>query len=432
MSFFFNNFPGFGGDDDDDGFSGFPGGFGKPKPKKDVDTTKYYKVLGVDKNCSQDDIKRAYKKLVRTKHPDKGGNEKEFQEIQVAYNTLSDEDKRKVYDEYGEEGIKEGMDGKGPSDIFDFFTGGRGGRNAKRKTKSVLQQMEVSLEYIYVGKEKYLEINRYRICPKCKGNGSKDPNANTKCTGCNGRGVKMVVQRMGNTILQSQQACPDCRGEGYVIKEHDKCTQCKGNKVNKESKMIKILLDKGAPDGKRYTFEGESDEMPGYEPGDVIIEIKIKKHKLFERAGADLTYTADISLLEALTGFQLLITHLDGRKVLIKSKPGEIIKPGVMKTVKDCGMPFFDHPTNFGNLYIKFNIKFPKSLQENQKKALQQLFPKIVMQIKDIDSIKEKYNMTDYKESETNTFATGGNRPEENEEENDGPRPGGGVRCENQ
>ena len=291
--------------------------------------------------------------------------------------------------------------------------------------------MEVTLEDIYKGTEKYLEINRYRICKKCKGNGSKDPNANTTCSGCKGKGVKMVVQRMGNTILQSQQSCPDCRGEGYVIKEGDKCTICRGNKVNKESKTIKILLDKGAPDGKRYTFEGESDEMPGYEPGDVIIEIKIKKHKLFERTGADLTYVADISLLEALTGFELLITHLDGRKVLIKSKKGEIIKPGVIKTVKECGMPFFDHPTNFGNLYIKFNIKFPKSLQESQKQALQQLFPKIVMEIKDIKSIKEKYNMTDYKESETNKFATGGNKPEENEDQDDGPRQGG-VRCENQ
>ena len=427
MSFFFN---GFGDDDDFGGFSGFPGGFGKPKPKKDVDTTKYYKVLGVEKTASQDEIRRAYRKLVKTKHPDKGGSQKEFQEIQLAYDTLSDENKRKVYDEYGEEGIKEGMDGQGPSDIFDLFTGG-GRKNVKKKTKSVLQQMEVSLEDIYKGSEKYLEINRYRICKKCRGNGSKDPNANTKCTGCNGRGVKMVVQRMGNTILQSQQSCPDCRGEGYVIKESDKCTSCRGNKVNKESKTIKILLDKGAPDGKRYTFEGESDEMPGYEPGDVIIEIKIKKHNLFQREGADLTYVADISLLEALTGFELLITHLDGRKVLIKSKPGEIIKPGVMKTVKECGMPFFDHPTKFGNLYIKFNIKFPKSLEESQKNALQQLFPKIVMPIKDIDSIKEKYNMTEYKESETNKFATGGNKEEEDEENDDGPRTGG-VRCENQ
>ena len=417
----------FGFDDDDFG-GGFSGGFGKPKPKKDVDTTKYYKVLGVDKNASKDEIKKAYRTLVRTKHPDKGGSEEEFQEIQLAYDTLSDENKRKVYDEYGEEGIKEGMTGEEPRDIFDIFTGG-GRKNVKRKTKSVLQEMVVSLEDIFVGKEKYLEIKRYRICKKCKGNGSKDPNANTKCPGCNGKRVKLVIQRMGNTILQSQQTCPDCRGEGYIIKNEDKCEACNGQKVNQESKMLKILLDKGAPDGKRYTFEGESDEMPGYDPGDVIIEIRIKKHDVFERSGADLTMKADISLLESLTGFQLLITHLDGRKVLINSKKGEIIKPGMMKTVKECGMPFYDHPTRFGNLYIRFNVHFPKSLKEAQKDALQHLFPKISVQIKDIDKIKEKYKMTEYKENMTNTYATGGNRPDESEEE-ERPRPQ--VSCQNQ
>ena len=417
----------FGGFDDDD-FGGFPSGFGKPKPKKEVDTTKYYKILGVDKNASKDEIKKAYRTLVRTKHPDKGGSEEEFQNIQLAYDTLSDENKRKVYDEYGEEGLKEGMTGEEPTDIFDLFTRG-GKKNVKRKTKSVLQAMEVSLEDIFMGKEKYLEIKRYRICKKCKGNGSKDPNANTKCPGCNGKRVKLVVQRMGNTILQSQQTCPDCRGEGYIIKNEDKCPTCKGQKVNQESKTLKILLDKGAPDGKRYTFEGESDEMPGYDPGDVIIEIRIKKHPVFERTGADLTMKADISLLEALTGFQLLINHLDGRHVLINSKKGEIIKPGVIKTVKECGMPFFDHPTRFGNLYIKFNIHFPKSLKEDQKEALFELFPKITLPIKDIDKIKEKYKMTEYNENATNTYATGGNRPDEQEEDE---RPRQQVSCQNQ
>ena len=295
----------------DDDFEGFPHGFGgKPKPKKDVDTTEFYKILGVEKTASKDEIKKAYRTLIRTKHPDKGGNKEEFQKIQLAYDTLSDEGKRKVYDEYGEEGLKEGMTDE-PTDIFDIF--GRS-QKAKRRTKSVLQAMEVSLEDIFIGKEKYLEIKRYRICKKCKGNGSKDPNANTKCPGCNGKRVKLVIQRMGNTILQSQQTCPDCRGEGYIIKNEDKCPSCKGQKVQQESKMLKILLDKGAPDGKRYTFEGESDEMPGYEPGDVIIEIRIKKHDVFERTGADLTMNADISLVEALTGFQIMITHLDGRK----------------------------------------------------------------------------------------------------------------------
>jgi len=415
----------FGFDDDD--FGGFPGGFGKPKPKKDVDTTAFYKILGVEKTATKDEIRKAYKKLIRTEHPDKGGDKEKFQKIQLAYETLNDEGKRKVYDEYGEEGLKEGMTDE-PSDIFDIF--GRSQKNARRKTKSVLQELEVSLEDIFIGKEKYLEISRYRICKKCKGNGSKDPNANTKCPGCNGKRIKLVIQRMGNTILQSQQTCPDCRGEGYIIKNEDKCTACHGQKVNRESKTLKILLDKGAPDGKRYTFEGESDEQPGYDPGDVIIEIRIKKHKIFERSGADLTMKADISLLEALTGFQLQITHLDGRKVFIKSKKGEIIKPGMMKTVKECGMPFFDHPTRFGNLYIKFNIKFPNSLKDEQKSAITKLFPQIMNQIKDIDKIKEKYFMTEYNENFTNTYATGGNRPEENEEQDERPRQQ--VSCQNQ
>ena len=415
----------FGFDDDD--FGGFPGGFSKPKPKKDVDTTAFYKILGVEKTATKDEIRKAYKKLIRTEHPDKGGDKEKFQKIQLAYETLNDEGKRKVYDEYGEEGLKEGMTDE-PSDIFDIF--GRSQKNARRKTKSVLQELEVSLEDIFIGKEKYLEISRYRICKKCKGNGSKDPNANTKCPGCNGKRIKLVIQRMGNTILQSQQTCPDCRGEGYIIKNEDKCTACHGQKVNRESKTLKILLDKGAPDGKRYTFEGESDEQPGYDPGDVIIEIRIKKHKIFERSGAELTMKADISLLEALTGFQLQITHLDGRKVFIKSKKGEIIKPGMMKTVKECGMPFFDHPTRFGNLYIKFNIKFPNSLKDEQKSAITKLFPQIMNQIKDIDKIKEKYFMTEYNENFTNTYATGGNRPEENEEQDERPRQQ--VSCQNQ
>ena len=135
-------------------------------------------------------------------------------------------------------------------------------------------------------------------------------------------------------------------------------------------------------------------------------------------------------VLEALTGFQLLITHLDGRKVLINSKKGEIIKPGTIQTVKECGMPFFDHPTQFGNLYIKFNIIFPKKIKEEQKTSLQELFPKIVMEIKDIKSIKEKYFMSEFNENEMNKEPTGGNKNEEEEEQSYGPRQQ--VRCENQ
>lgn len=377
MSFFFNGggFPfGFGGSgmgEDDDDFGGF-GGFGGPRggaAAKDVDTEKLYKIMEVEKNASQDEIRKSYKKLALKKHPDRGGSQEEFQQLQHAYEILSDESKRKIYDQYGEEGLKEGAGQEG-ADIFDLLHGRGGGGQQKRKTKTVLHTMNVTLEDVYLGKKRYIEIQRYRNCDKCKGSGSKDPKANTQCAGCKGKGMKVVVRQISMGYIQQTVQCPDCNGEGSVIKEKDKCPDCKGEKVKRLPKTLEVDIDKGAPDGKRYLFAGESDEVPGVEAGDVVVEILVQKHKKFQRKGADLVYNADITLLEALTGFEILVEHLDGRKIIVKNKPGEIIKPGVLKTVKECGMPFFDAPYKFGNLYINFNIVFPEKLDDGQKTSL--------------------------------------------------------------
>lgn len=417
MSFFFNPF----GDD-------MPFG-GRSKPKKEVDTTKLYKVLGVEKTADINEIKRAYKKLVRTKHPDKGGDQNEFQEIQKAYDILSDENKRKVYDDYGEEGIKEGREGGEEfTDPFSFFTGGGSRKNQRRRTRDVLQQIEVTLEELYLGKTKYIEITHYRICKDCKGTGAKDTTKDYVCKGCNGKRVKLVIQRMGNTILQSQQTCPECRGEGTFLEEKDKCKVCKGKKVVKENKQLKLDLDKGAKDGKRYKFEGESDEVPECDPGDVVVEIRAAKHKRFERVGSDLYYKADISLLEALTGFELIIKMLDDRQILVKTKPNESIQPGEKKCVRECGMPLFDNPARYGNLYIVFNVVFPKVISEEQKKSLKTLFP--VKEDKEKEkiksTIKEKYVLEDFNKNETNEKIH-----DDEDEEEDTPH-GQEVRCSNQ
>ena len=374
MSFFFNGgFPfggGMGGGDDDDfgGFGGFGGGRG-PASNKEVDNSKFYEIMGVAKDASQDEIRRAYKKQALKHHPDRGGDQGKFQELQHAYEILSDENKRKTYDAYGEEGLKDGRDGFEGGDIFDLLHGRQGG-NVKKKTKSVLHTLNVTLEDIYKGNKKFLEISRYRVCEPCKGSGSKDPKANTKCAGCQGKGMKVVVRQISMGYIQQTIQCPDCKGEGSAIKDKDKCPECKGEKVKRVSKTLQIDIDKGAPEGKRYTFAGESDEVPGVEAGDIVVEILVQKHKRFIRKGADLVYTADISLLEALTGFELVIEHLDGRKILIKPRQGEIIKPMVPKTVKELGMPFFDAPYKYGNLYINFNIKFPDQIDNAQKEAL--------------------------------------------------------------
>lgn len=294
--------------------------------------------------------------------------------MQHAYEILSDENKRRVYDQYGEEGLKEGAGGE--SDIFDLLMGGGrrgGGGSQKRKTKSVLHNLKVTLEDIYSGKNKYLEISRYRTCTTCKGNGSKDPNANTKCGTCNGKGMKMEVRQIQMGLIQQTVQCSACKGEGFVIKEKDKCGSCKGQKSTQEKKTLEIHIDKGAPDGKRYTFAGESDQFPDYEAGDVVVEIQVEKHKRFIRKGADLVFQADISLLEALTGFEMVIEHLDGRKILVKTNPGEIVRPEQLKTVKELGLPFFESPFRFGNLYINFNINFPEKIDQKQSQMLREV-----------------------------------------------------------
>lgn len=223
--------------------------------------------------------------------------------------------------------------GGAETDIFDLLMGrgGRGGgrQNVKRKTKSKLQQIKVTLEDIYKGAKKYLEISRYRICKTCSGSGSKVKGADTKCSGCNGKGMKTVQRQIPMGIIQQTINCPDCKGEGSVIKEKDRCKDCKGEKVLQTKKLIEVDVEKGAPDGKRYTFNGESDEFPDVEPGDIIIEIVQEKHKKYIRKGADILYRIDISLLEALTGFKLELELLDGKKVLIQNKDGDVVTPGI-------------------------------------------------------------------------------------------------------
>jgi len=246
--------------------------------------------------------------------------------------------------------------------------------------------------------------------------------------------MKVIMQRISMGYIQQTVHCPDCNGEGYVIKESDKCTVCKAQKVTQEKKMLEVDVDKGAPDGKRYVFAGESDEVPGIEAGDIIVEIMIEKHKKFIRKGADLVYNASITLLEALTGFEMLVEHLDGRKIHIKNKEGDIIKPGLLKTVRECGMPFFDSPFRFGNLYINFNIIFPDKLDNSQKESLFVLFKNEKLnQI--TEKVEEVYTVSDFNPADENTHHTGGKKEHKDEEDDEegGARHGGSnVRCAQQ
>lgn len=358
--------------------------FGARPPKKS-DSTRYYEILGVPKNASQDELKKAYRKAAIKNHPDKGGDPEKFKEIAQAYEVLSDPEKREIYDQYGEDALKEGMGGGGGHDPFDIFQslfggnpfGGGSSRGSRRQRRGedVVHPLKVSLEDLYNGTSKKLSLSRNVLCSKCQGKGTKS-GASMKCEDCQGKGVKVSIRQLGPSMLQQvQQSCNSCRGTGEIINKEDRCTQCKGEKVILEKKMLEVVVEKGMQNGQRITFPGEADEAPDTITGDVVFVVQQKEHPKFKRKGDDLFVEHTLSLTEALCGFQFILTHLDGRQLLIKSSPGEVVKPGQFKAINDEGMPVYQRHFIKGNLYIHFSVDFPDSLTPEQCKALESVLP---------------------------------------------------------
>lgn len=358
--------------------------FGRASRKSD--NTRYYEVLGVTKNASQDELKKAYKKAAIKNHPDKGGDPEKFKELAQAYEVLSDPEKREIYDQYGEDALKEGMGGGGgahnPFDIFEqFFGGGFGGGSSRgrrqKRGEDVVHTLKVSLEELYNGTSKKLSLSRNRLCPKCRGKGSKS-GASGRCYGCQGTGMKVVTRQIGpGMIQQMQHVCPECRGSGEVISDKDKCPQCKGNKVTQEKKVLEVNVEKGMQHGQKIVFQGEADEAPDTVTGDIVFVLQLKEHLKFKRKFDDLFVEHTLSLTESLCGFQFVLTHLDGRQLLIKSNPGEVVKPGQSKAINDEGMPHYQRPFMKGRLYIHFSVEFPDSgvLSADQCRKLAAILP---------------------------------------------------------
>ncbi|KAH8547730.1 hypothetical protein BGW37DRAFT_509202 [Umbelopsis sp. PMI_123] len=334
-----------------------------------VRETKLYEVLGVAPEATQDQLKKAYRKLALKYHPDKNPEAGDkFKEISHAYEVLSDSQKRDIYDQFGEEGLN-GQGGMGggmdAEDLFSQLFGGgmfggggrRGQPSGPRRGKDIAHSLKVSLEDLYMGKTAKLALQKHVICSKCNGRGGKEGAVQT-CRNCNGQGVKVTLRQMGPMVQQIQQPCHECRGEGQIINEKDRCTTCHGKKIVSERKVLEVFIDKGMKNGQKITFAGEGDQLPDIIPGDIIIVLEEKPHDRFERKGDDLLYNAKIDLLTALAGGQFTITHLDGRVLLVNILPGETIKNGQMKMIPNEGMPTYRHH-NTGNLYIRFDVDFP-------------------------------------------------------------------------
>jgi DnaJ-class molecular chaperone len=341
--------------------------------------TKLYDLLGVAPDVSERDLKKAFMLKAKALHPDKNKDDpdatEKFQQVNEAYQVLSDPQRRQAYDRYGAEGLKSGgggfeddilsrIFGGGFGGFGSFFGGGgeRGGRQQRRqRTQDIGHKLNVTLEDLYNGKEVTLKINREVICPDCEGNGCQKGKSPKKCSDCDGRGQKVQIMRMGPMITQQVTTCPTCRGVGESIDKKDQCQKCKGKKVIEEKKPIVVHIEPGMENGDRITFQGCADEAPGADPGDLVVLLQQKEHDHFLRKHDDLLMMKRIPLSAALLGAKFVLRHLDNRQLVVQSKPGEVIIPNSVKMIDHEGMPMRGNIYTKGRLFVKFDVVFPMS-----------------------------------------------------------------------
>ncbi|KAJ6000478.1 Mitochondrial protein import protein mas5 [Penicillium waksmanii] len=413
-----------------------------------VKETTFYDCLGVPATATEAQLKTAYKKGALKYHPDKNADNPEaaekFKELSHAYETLSDPQKRQIYDQYGEEGLEGGAGGPGMNaeDIFSQFFGGGGGGfggmfgggmrdTGPKKARTIHHVHKVNLEDIYRGKVSKLALQKSVICSGCDGRGGKE-GAVKECSGCNGSGMKTMMRQMGPMIQRFQTVCPDCNGEGEIIRDKDRCKKCNGKKTIVERKVLHVHVDKGVRDGHKIEFRGEGDQMPGVLPGDVVFEIEQKPHPRFQRKGDDLFFQAKIDLLTALGGGAVHVEHLDDRWLTVNIAPGEVITPDAIKVIPGQGMPSFRHHDH-GNLYIKFEVEFPKKDQLQNLELLEKVLPPRMEQTQPpADAMVEDFELHDIDGSEPSQARAHGAAGGMDEDDDDVPPGAERVQCASQ
>jgi molecular chaperone DnaJ len=343
----------------------------------------YYETLGVPKNASEEEIKKAYRKLAMKHHPDRNhGDSKDaeikFKEVKEAYEMLSDPQKRAAYDQYGHAGVDPNMrGGPGPEgfggfaeafgDIFGDVFGARAGRGGGRQVfrgSDLSYAMEITLEEAADGKDAQIRIPSWDDCGTCKGTGAKPGTKPITCTTCHGNGV--VQMRQG--FFSVQQTCPTCHGTGKIIPEP--CATCHGQGKIKHHKTLEVKIPAGIDDGMRIRSTGNGEPgTNGGPPGDLYIEIRLKKHELFERDGDDLHCVVPVSITTAALGGEISVPTLKG-PAAIDIPDGT--QSGKQFRLRGKGIKGV-RSTYPGDLYCHIRVETPVKLTEHQRKLMKEL-----------------------------------------------------------
>ncbi len=343
----------------------------------------YYNVLGVTKNASKDEIKKAYRKLALKHHPDKNdGKDAKFKEINEAYSILSNEKRRSEYDRYGdvfssgagqpgggfggfsaEGGPASGLDF---SEILgDFFGFSGGGASGKRRGSDISIDMDISFKESIFGDIRKVILTKLGLCETCNGKGAAPGAALNTCTYCNGSGKVHETKRSIFGTFATQSICNHCYGVGKIPSK--KCKKCKGKGEIKKPDKIKINIPIGIYDGEIIKLPGKGEEKSNGIPGDLYVKIHVKPDSIFQREGKHITTILDIPLSEALLGGERKIKIFD-KQIKIKIPAG--INTGEILKIRKKGVPF---ENGAGDLLLKANVRIPKNLSRKSKKLIQEL-----------------------------------------------------------
>ncbi len=351
----------------------------------------YYDILGVNKNASDDEIKKAYRSLAKKYHPDLNPGNAEaaekLKEVNQAYSVLSDKTKKQNYDSYGDENGPQGFGGSGFggsgfggfSDFGDIFSnifggafggGGRASRRANAQMQGADIQVKMKLSFVEAafGAKKNINLNRSETCSHCKGTGAKNGTDFTTCSKCSGTGTVRQVQNTPFGQVVSEGICPDCHGTGKKIKE--KCSHCNGNGMTRENRNIEINIPGGIANDQVLTLRGQGEAgRNGGPAGDMQILIQVENHKLLKREGFDVYVDVPISFTEALLGAKIKIPGINETLELVVP---ELTQTGTILTVKGKGTKILNKNT-YGDLYAKITVEMPKSLDKKEKQMLEEL-----------------------------------------------------------